>query len=337
MLKLKLTIGLIAFFIGCNAFAEEMPAAPLTQSAPLYPDSCLIALPDDVGKQRVAVTFDVTKEGLPEKVRVRESSHPCFDDAAVAAVRRWTFEPRRSNGKKTAQTDLEAIFIFELDSETQTNTIDARPKKRVPPRYPDRCQESAGGEEIVTVLFDVTEKGETVNIRVQDTTNSCFNREATRSVKKWEYVPMVVDGKPARRNNVVTTIAFRLAGDKPSPEEQIRPKLFRELNKAGRFIQSDPERALEMVAAIEAEYGDTFTAAESAAFHQIRGYARIGVGDAFGALDDLRIAKGRSKSQETAEALDVTISMLEEAIENAAEQPAPGTDETPPEEEPPAE
>jgi TonB family protein len=40
----------------------------------------------------------VTKDGRPERLRVAHSGGAAFDDAAMQAVRRWTFQPALCNG-----------------------------------------------------------------------------------------------------------------------------------------------------------------------------------------------------------------------------------------------
>jgi len=89
---------------------------------------------------------------------------------------------------------------------------DAQPLVRIPPQYPDRCQTRAGERETVVVEFDVTPDGTTTNIRVIDSTNSCFNREAIRSVERWKYQPKIVDNEPQWRRGVQQNIAFELEG-----------------------------------------------------------------------------------------------------------------------------
>lgn len=88
---------------------------------------------------------------------------------------------------------------------------DAQPLVRIPPQYPERCQSRAGDRESVFLEFDVTPEGTTTNIRVVDSTNSCFNREATRAVERWKYQPKIVDNKAEWRRGVQTTITFELA------------------------------------------------------------------------------------------------------------------------------
>jgi protein TonB len=90
---------------------------------------------------------------------------------------------------------------------------DAQPLVRIPPQYPERCMGSAKARETVAVEFDVTPEGTTTNIRVIDSSNSCLNREAVRSVERWKYQPKIVDNKAEWRRGVQTTVVFQLEGE----------------------------------------------------------------------------------------------------------------------------
>jgi periplasmic protein TonB len=87
---------------------------------------------------------------------------------------------------------------------------DAQPLVRIPPQFPDRCQGRAGAKETVVLQFDVTPEGQTTNIKVIDSSNSCFNRSASRSVERWKYQPKIVDNAAEWRRGVVTQITFVL-------------------------------------------------------------------------------------------------------------------------------
>ncbi len=88
---------------------------------------------------------------------------------------------------------------------------DAQPLVRIPPQYPERCMSRAGAKETVFVEFDVTPDGTTTNIRVVETTNSCLNSAASRSVERWKYQPKIVENKPEWRRGVQTAITFELS------------------------------------------------------------------------------------------------------------------------------
>jgi len=88
---------------------------------------------------------------------------------------------------------------------------DAQPLVRIPPQYPERCMSRAKAKETVFVEFDVTPDGTTTNIRVVDTTNSCLNSAAMRSVERWKYQPKIVENVAQPRRGVQTAITFELA------------------------------------------------------------------------------------------------------------------------------
>ncbi len=90
---------------------------------------------------------------------------------------------------------------------------DAQPLVRIPPQYPERCMNRAKSTETVLVQFDVTPDGQTTNIEAVDSSNSCLNRAAIRSVERWKYQPKIVDNQAQWRRGVQTAITFNLADD----------------------------------------------------------------------------------------------------------------------------
>lgn len=62
--------------------------------------------------ETVSVIFDVTAAGRPANARVTASSDDCFEDAAVAAVMKWRFDPRTINGSARPQTGVQATLNF---------------------------------------------------------------------------------------------------------------------------------------------------------------------------------------------------------------------------------
>lgn len=88
---------------------------------------------------------------------------------------------------------------------------DAQPLVRIPPQYPERCMGRADDRENVLVQFDVTPDGQTTNIQTIESSNSCLNRAAERSVQRWKYQPKIVDNQAQWRRGVQTTITFELA------------------------------------------------------------------------------------------------------------------------------
>jgi protein TonB len=103
-----------------------------------------------------------------------------------------------------SQTDLDIGTGFNPDR-------DAQPLVRIPPQYPENCQSRAKPLEFVVVEFNVTPEGAVVDPKVVESSNSCFERSALRSVERWKYQPKVIDNQAQARLGVRTQITFRLA------------------------------------------------------------------------------------------------------------------------------
>lgn len=320
--------------LAANAATDDRPATPRYRPTPDYPASCAPKFAESAAPQKVTVVYRVTRKGAVEDVRVRESTDPCFNETAIAAVRSSRFDPAMQDGVAVDQEDLETTFKFVINSETAAQDFDARPIKRFPPSYPESCMDRAGPKETVLIEFDVTAAGDTANARVVETTYACLNGPALAAVKKWKYRPKIEDGEPVERTGVQTAITFELAGRFSEPPNRIT--VGRKLNSIASKIRSgrDPQEILAELAEIEAKYGDDFTVAELRAFHQLRGAARLSAKDYRGALDDFRVVQRLGISGESGEAIAKTIEQLKAyvaaedaaaAAENPEEAEASGT------------
>lgn len=333
------TSAIFAIFAGlllsAQAAAEVTPAKRLTSRSPSYPASCRSDAASNDKTEIVTVTYTVTEKGLPVSVRVVETTNACFNEAAIAAVRSWKFEPQKVDGKPTAQEDVETTFLFKLEEETQTEDFDARPIFRKPPTYPEKCMFRAANREQVLLEFDVDEQGNISDVRVVDSSNDCLSEAAARSVKDWKYSPKTVAGEPVVRKGVQVTITFVLegGGGGASPDQLVRPLVYRNFIRAQTSIRDgDHEGALAKLAEIEERFGDTFSRAESATFYQLRGAARLSKKDYAGALDDLRRARTGIMDADAAQSIDATIAQLEkivavQAAQEAAEKSGEGSGE----------
>jgi len=87
--------------------------------------------------------------------------------------------------------------------------VEARLIYSVGPRYPERCERSAGALENVTVMFDVAVTGRPTNTRVTSSSDDCFEDAAVEAVTKWRFNPRTVDSAPRPQKNVEATLDFR--------------------------------------------------------------------------------------------------------------------------------
>ncbi len=276
-----------AFSFGAAA-AEATPAEPKRKDAPDYPVSCEPAEGSLPPEHWVDVAFSVNREGLTEDVSIVGSTDPCFEEAALSAVRGWVYEPRRVNGRAEAQTGMQTRVTFVVKESEPTDIVDAKPLERVAPGFPWECYDDAAEEEVVVIGFEISSEGSVDNVKVIETTNSCFDEAATAAVKEWKYRPKTVDGKPQRRLGVITQLKFQHQGVTP-PESKVRDVVSRRLNQARiQLKRGDAEKALETLERFEARYGASLSRKELAEFHRIRGYVRIKAKEYEGALDDFR-------------------------------------------------
>lgn len=82
----------------------------LEQVEPVYPYSCA---PGARAVETVTVAFTVTSAGRIAAERIANSTNACFDEAAMNALRRWRFEPRKVDGAAKPAYDQVQVFRFE--------------------------------------------------------------------------------------------------------------------------------------------------------------------------------------------------------------------------------
>lgn len=99
-------------------------------------------------------------------------------------------QPQRQTPRATEQS------AARLAAAPAPAIIDSRITRTRAPTYPNACGRGAAALEQVTVLFDVTAKGRTTNVRASSSSNDCFEAAAVKAVQKWRYDPRTVDGAP---------------------------------------------------------------------------------------------------------------------------------------------
>ena len=92
----------------------------------------------------------------------------------------------------------------------KTTPIDINgPAIKPPPPYPEACA-SRGAEGVVVVEYDVTDRGEVVNIRIISSPDRCFDSAVRRAVQNYKYSPLMVDGKAIAQKNIRESIRFEI-------------------------------------------------------------------------------------------------------------------------------
>ncbi|MFW0778577.1 MAG: energy transducer TonB [Rickettsiales bacterium] len=62
----------------------------------------------------------------------------------------------------------------------------------------------------VLVEYDINKEGHPVNIKIIESTNDIFNKESIKSVKKYRYLPTIIDGAAVEEKGVLNKISFNI-------------------------------------------------------------------------------------------------------------------------------
>lgn len=181
------------------------------------------AYPPQARKEKIqGVVIGVIEADAQGRVAKAEviSGHPLLNEAALAAVRQWEFEPHLVDGR-AIPVSFTFTVSFLLD-EGKTGDADAvsrlegaqKPKllKMVRPAYPKEAVEQ-NIEGVVVMEAMIGADGKVRAIRVVNTPNELLNQAAMEALKQWEYEPVVKDGKAVPATFTVT-ITFVLSKEK---------------------------------------------------------------------------------------------------------------------------
>ncbi len=191
--------------------------------SPVYPQT-LVNIGIKSGAASIAVAIDDT--GKMADYVVTAYSHPGFADSAIAALKKWKFEPARVHGSpRNAKADLtfrfevEGVVVVSMTPMTYSELLRFKifpnsmaysactlgqldriptPKKVVKPVYPNALALSSRGGR-VSVDFYIDEQGHVRIPSVSKETNEA-NQElaaiAVTTVAQWEFEPPLSRGKP---------------------------------------------------------------------------------------------------------------------------------------------
>lgn len=88
-------------------------AVILERVEPVYPPSCEAAA---AAAESVDVAFTITPGGDVVSERIAQTTNPCFDRAALNAIKRWRFGPRTIDGEARPAFEQQASFRFNRPS-----------------------------------------------------------------------------------------------------------------------------------------------------------------------------------------------------------------------------
>ncbi|MEM8770786.1 MAG: TonB family protein [Pseudomonadota bacterium] len=89
---------------------DTIEARLIDEVEPIYPINCV----NGAGPaETVTVIFNISPQGRVSGERTATSTNACFNEAALNAVRRWRFEPRKVNNVEKTAYDQRFELIFE--------------------------------------------------------------------------------------------------------------------------------------------------------------------------------------------------------------------------------
>jgi len=90
---------------------DATDVVPLVRINPDYPVAALRR-----GREGwVQMEFEITELGAVANARVVESSDPLFDEAALAALRRWRYAPKIIDGLPVTRPGVQTRIVFQLE------------------------------------------------------------------------------------------------------------------------------------------------------------------------------------------------------------------------------
>ena len=233
-------VSLLALMLAATTAAQTPRPAGLErvrvkkQDLPLYPQE-MVQL--GVREGQVCIAFSIDTTGRVDDCLAVAYTHPEFAEVALAAVRRWTFEPARLQGEPIA-TATEVTFNFEVQgtvvvSMTAGDAYAAwvsklagfhesfyprslRELDRIPtpitalaPAY-SRTLATQGHTGDVTVNFYIDQKGNVRMPAVDSSSDADLAALAVTALHQWKFEPPTCKGLPVL---VKATQMFRFRPD----------------------------------------------------------------------------------------------------------------------------
>lgn len=163
------------------------------------------------GVVELEATINTTGDVVGVKVLPAKAPQPLLENAAVAALRQWKYEPYLIHGKAKAVI-FTVTVTFMLAEKPPVVPAGERPKlvKMVKPVYPEEAAKQ-GIEGTAVIEATIDDQGNISAARVLPAENSqpLLEEAALTAVKQWKYEPYVRNGK-ALSVTFRVTLNFRL-------------------------------------------------------------------------------------------------------------------------------
>ena len=170
----------------------------------------------------LVASLKVNKEGEPFDVALVEQSGEADNNAILAAIRGWRFEPGRLNGKPkeaSGRIELECrsspseTAIGGAENSEAVSSLDPEISPpallyKIEPEYPEEARR-AGFQGKAMLFIDVDETGYAINVRMMRQLGLGLDEKAAEAVYQWRFKPATVGGVPVTLPCMVE-VNFRL-------------------------------------------------------------------------------------------------------------------------------
>jgi TonB family protein len=180
----------------------------------------------------VMLSVIVRPDGHPSDMRVIRSLGLGLDENAMAAVAQWRFQPGEKEGKTVSvMATIEVNFRllpnhgFEPGWHTK-RMIFQTPEGVTRPvlqhaKFPPNGDSPENGTVTVSCLID--EQGAPIALRVEKSTASVLDAEASAMVRDWRFSPATKDGKPVAVSATLDVSFGSVAAPKTPAAASTRP------------------------------------------------------------------------------------------------------------------
>ncbi len=206
--RLHLLACVVPFALTLTVEAAQTAPKPVETPSPGYP----AALTDTGTSGTAFIEIIVQPDGTVADAQVKSADHEAFGEVALAAVRKWRFEPATVDGvaverRVTVPFKFAAPVTQQLNAKFKRKVFQEVPervltqkefgkklkaKKPLQPVYPPAAK---GAEASVQMKFVVAPDGTTINPEIVGTPPKEFYLPAILAVAGAAYEPPVKDGK----------------------------------------------------------------------------------------------------------------------------------------------
>jgi TonB family protein len=150
----------------------------------------------------VSISIVVGEDGRPRNLRVLKPLGLGLDEAALATVEHWRFQPGTLNGRPVAvMATVDVSFRLLTDPQQwRLARVSFRvPEGATPPAvtqapYPAALAGASSGA--VAVEFDVDEQGRPSNIKVDSSSDPALEDEVIALIREWRFEAAMKNGIP---------------------------------------------------------------------------------------------------------------------------------------------